>query len=139
MDTGELTTETHAALRLTCYPLVQLCRYCFEELNFNYVLLGKFQTDSLEERFGQYRRLSGQSRHNPATFNSRIHPIDVDIGSYKDDRATVPSVGGERPSRGSVMFSSAPWHMLVRANLCFLNAPATSVCSSCHAQVLFLS
>lgn len=63
MDTGALTTETHAALRLTCYSLVELCRYCLEELNFNYVLLGKFQTDSLEERFGQYRRLSGTNYH----------------------------------------------------------------------------
>lgn len=30
-----------------------------EELNFRYVLLGKFQTDSLEARFGRYRRLCG--------------------------------------------------------------------------------
>ncbi|KAH6922058.1 hypothetical protein HPB50_008524 [Hyalomma asiaticum] len=63
MDTGALSTETHSALRLTCYALVELCRYCLEELNFDYVLLGKFQTDSLEERFGQYRRLSGTNYH----------------------------------------------------------------------------
>ncbi|KAH7970425.1 hypothetical protein HPB49_006728 [Dermacentor silvarum] len=28
-----------------------------------YVLLGKFQTDSLEDRFGQYRQLSGANYH----------------------------------------------------------------------------
>ncbi|KAH7974613.1 hypothetical protein HPB49_017449 [Dermacentor silvarum] len=52
MDTGTLSTETHSALRLTCYSLVKLCRYCLEELNFDYVLLGKFQTDHLEESAG---------------------------------------------------------------------------------------
>ncbi|KAH7966209.1 hypothetical protein HPB49_014495 [Dermacentor silvarum] len=63
MDTGALSTETHSALRLTCYSLVELCRYCLKEVNFDYVLLGKFQTDRLEERFGQYRRLSGTNYH----------------------------------------------------------------------------
>ncbi|KAG0412551.1 hypothetical protein HPB47_010310 [Ixodes persulcatus] len=38
-------------------------RYCLEELNFEYVLLGKFQTDSLEDRFGFHRRLSGTNYH----------------------------------------------------------------------------
>ncbi|KAH7973754.1 hypothetical protein HPB49_004881 [Dermacentor silvarum] len=47
MDTGALPMETHSALRLTCYSLVELCHYCLEELNFDYVLLGKFQTDRL--------------------------------------------------------------------------------------------
>jgi hypothetical protein len=28
------------------------------KLNFEYVLFGKFQTDPLEERFGQYRYMS---------------------------------------------------------------------------------
>ncbi|KAH9367178.1 hypothetical protein HPB48_013824 [Haemaphysalis longicornis] len=63
MDTGALTTETPAALRLTCYSLVELCRYCLAELNFNDVLLGKIQADSLEERFGLYHRLSGTNCH----------------------------------------------------------------------------
>ncbi|KAH9360024.1 hypothetical protein HPB48_009579 [Haemaphysalis longicornis] len=65
MDTGTLTTETHAALRLTCDSLVELCRYYLEELNFDTVLLGKFQTDSLKERFAQYSRLSGRNYHIP--------------------------------------------------------------------------
>ncbi|KAH6920130.1 hypothetical protein HPB50_028883 [Hyalomma asiaticum] len=47
---GLLTTETHSALRLTSYSLIEVSRYCLEELRFEYVLLGKFQTDSLEER-----------------------------------------------------------------------------------------
>ncbi|XP_077489630.1 uncharacterized protein LOC144100615 [Amblyomma americanum] len=60
---GSLTPETHAALRLTSYALIELSRYCLEELNFEYVLLGKFQTDSLESRFGRYRRLAGSNYH----------------------------------------------------------------------------
>lgn len=51
MDTGALTTKTHVALRLTWYSLEELCRYCHEEANFNYVLLGEFQPGSLKERF----------------------------------------------------------------------------------------
>ncbi|XP_077486819.1 uncharacterized protein LOC144098174 [Amblyomma americanum] len=63
MDTDALTTDTHAALRLTTYSLIEICRYCFDELHLEYVLLGKFQTDSLEERFGRYRRLCGTKYH----------------------------------------------------------------------------
>lgn len=63
MDTGRLTSETHSALRLTSYSLIEVSRYCLEELHFEYVLLGKFQTDSLEDRFGRYRRLSGSNYH----------------------------------------------------------------------------
>ena len=33
--------------------------YLCTHLNFKYVLLGKFQTDDLEARFGQYRQMSG--------------------------------------------------------------------------------
>ncbi|KAG0410260.1 hypothetical protein HPB47_012621 [Ixodes persulcatus] len=38
-------------------------RYCFEELGLNYVLLGKIQTDGLEDRFGKYRQLAGSQYH----------------------------------------------------------------------------
>ncbi|KAH8035669.1 hypothetical protein HPB51_007913 [Rhipicephalus microplus] len=58
-----LTTKTHSALRLTSYSLIEVSRYCLEELGFEYVLLAKFQTDSLEERFGRYRRLCGSNYH----------------------------------------------------------------------------
>lgn len=63
MSRGCLTRETHSALRLTCYSLVELSRYCLEELKFKYVLLGKFQTDTLEDRFGRYRQLAGAQYH----------------------------------------------------------------------------
>lgn len=62
-DTGGLTKETHAALELTCYSLLKLGQYCLEELKFKYVLLGKFQTDCLEDRFGNYRQLAGAQYH----------------------------------------------------------------------------
>ncbi|KAH9376536.1 hypothetical protein HPB48_006621 [Haemaphysalis longicornis] len=61
MDTGRLTSETHSALRLTSYCLIEVSRYCLEELHLEYVLLGKFQTHSLEDRFGRYCRLSGSN------------------------------------------------------------------------------
>ncbi|XP_077484882.1 uncharacterized protein LOC144094883 [Amblyomma americanum] len=63
ITSGSLTKETHSALRLTCYSLVELSRYCLEELHFKYVLLGKFQTDALEDRFGRYRQLAGSQYH----------------------------------------------------------------------------
>ncbi|CAN7977635.1 unnamed protein product, partial [Ixodes persulcatus] len=62
-DSGRLTNETHKALRLTCSTLVKVSIYCLRELGFSYVLLGKFQTDSLEARFGKYRRLAGTQYH----------------------------------------------------------------------------
>ncbi|KAK8756868.1 hypothetical protein V5799_000430 [Amblyomma americanum] len=63
MTSGCMTKETHTALRLTCYSLVELSRYCLEDLKFRYVLLGKFQTDTLEDRFGRYRQLAGAQYH----------------------------------------------------------------------------
>ncbi|XP_037521544.2 uncharacterized protein LOC119398800 [Rhipicephalus sanguineus] len=62
-DAGHLTRETHSAFRHTCHALVEVTRYCIEELGFSYVLLGKFQTDCLEDRFGKYRQLSGAQYH----------------------------------------------------------------------------
>ncbi|XP_049515912.1 uncharacterized protein LOC119435831 [Dermacentor silvarum] len=62
-DTGILTRETHSALRLTTDTLVKVTKYCLEEMHFDYELLGKFQTDCLEERFGKYRQLAGAQYH----------------------------------------------------------------------------
>ncbi|XP_037561685.2 uncharacterized protein LOC119440995 [Dermacentor silvarum] len=62
-DTGILTRETHSALRLTTDTLVKVTKYFLEEMHFDYVLLGKFQTDCLEERFGKYRQLAGAQYH----------------------------------------------------------------------------
>lgn len=49
-----LTPHTHGALSHTPYGLLEVVKYCCEELKLNYVLLGKFQTDFLEDRFGKY-------------------------------------------------------------------------------------
>lgn len=65
LSSGTMTRETHTALRLTCYSLVELSRYCLEELKFKCVLLGKFQTYALEDRFGRYRQLAGAQYHVP--------------------------------------------------------------------------
>jgi len=60
---GMLTKETSTALCHTVRTLTLLVEYLFEHLNYRYVLLGKFQTDALEYRFSQYRRLSGTNYH----------------------------------------------------------------------------
>ncbi len=54
-----LSKETAFALRHTLVALVAMSRYMVDRLGFNYILLGKFQSDSLESRFGWYRQLSG--------------------------------------------------------------------------------
>lgn len=62
-DTGIFSKETHSALKLSTYSLLEVTSYCTSELNLNYILPGKFQTDNLESRFGLYRQLSG-SQYN---------------------------------------------------------------------------
>ncbi len=54
-----LTRETFLAVRHTCRGLYLVAEYCLEKLKFHYVLLGKFQSDPLESRFGWYRQLNG--------------------------------------------------------------------------------
>ncbi|KAJ4446704.1 hypothetical protein ANN_13401 [Periplaneta americana] len=56
---GKLSNDTHTALAHTIESLIYMCKYIFHELKWKYVLLGKFQTDKLEGRFGQYRQMSG--------------------------------------------------------------------------------
>lgn len=68
-DNGHLTRETHSAFSHTTHALHELAIYCLKELRFTYVLLGKFQTYSLEDRFGKYRQLSG------ANYNVSIRQI----------------------------------------------------------------
>lgn len=58
-----LSSETHSALKQTAYGMMELCQYCIKELNFKYILPGKFQTDLLEKRSGKYRRLAGTQYH----------------------------------------------------------------------------
>ncbi|KAG0421808.1 hypothetical protein HPB47_002319 [Ixodes persulcatus] len=62
-DTGRPTPDTHSALRLTTSALVKLTSYCFQEIGFDHVMLGKFQTNSLEDRFGKYRQLASAQYH----------------------------------------------------------------------------
>ncbi|KAH6946847.1 hypothetical protein HPB50_015636 [Hyalomma asiaticum] len=62
-DAGHLTKETHLAFGHTSHALHEISVYCLDELKFRYVLLEKFQTDSLEDRFGKYRQLSGAQYH----------------------------------------------------------------------------
>ncbi|XP_064488572.1 uncharacterized protein LOC135400672 isoform X2 [Ornithodoros turicata] len=52
---GRLERDTCSALHLTCYSLIELTRYCLEELRLGTVLLGKFQTDRLQDRFGSHK------------------------------------------------------------------------------------
>ena len=56
---SKLTKETFTALHYITYTFLELTKYCIEELKMQYMLPGKFQTDHLEARFGQYRQLSG--------------------------------------------------------------------------------
>jgi hypothetical protein len=59
----KLTSQTHTALSHTIHGMLEIIQYCFKELKMNYVLLGKFQTDPLEHRFGKYRQLAGGQYH----------------------------------------------------------------------------
>jgi hypothetical protein len=60
---GRLSDETMFALKHTVATHVELVVYLFNDLNLSFILLGKFQTDSLEYRFCLYRRLSGTNYH----------------------------------------------------------------------------
>lgn len=57
--TGAFSNETHLAISHTTHALLELTKYCTEELNFKYLLPGKIQTDGLEARFGKYRTMAG--------------------------------------------------------------------------------
>ena len=56
---GKLNKATHTVLHHTTHCLLKIFDYCLNELGAKYVLLGKFQTGSLEARLGQYRQLAG--------------------------------------------------------------------------------
>jgi hypothetical protein len=55
----KLSAETHFAFSFTTKNLIELSDYLLKELKLKHVLLDQFQTDVLERRFGQYRKLSG--------------------------------------------------------------------------------
>jgi hypothetical protein len=54
-----LTRETFLALRQTCLSLRDCAIYLLSQHGFNYVLLGRLQSDDIESRFGWLRQLSG--------------------------------------------------------------------------------
>jgi len=54
-----LTKETFLALRHTCLALADCAAFLLDRLAFNFVLLGRLQSDPIESRFGWLRQLSG--------------------------------------------------------------------------------
>ena len=54
-----LTEHTSRALHQTCEAITQMSKYLLEICGFNYVLLGKIQSDMIERRFSRIRQLSG--------------------------------------------------------------------------------
>ena len=56
---GQLSKGTGFALKHTTSTLIKLCDYLLKHHNFHYGLLGKFQTNKLEDKFGQYRTMIG--------------------------------------------------------------------------------
>lgn len=54
-----LSSQTFQSLITTLEAFLQLIPYLFEKYKIDYILLGKFQSDNLEGRFGSYRQLSG--------------------------------------------------------------------------------
>jgi hypothetical protein len=60
---GKLTLQTQLSLTHSLKTIIALCRYLTDDLQFQYILLFKFQTDALEDRFGKYRQMSGGNYH----------------------------------------------------------------------------
>jgi hypothetical protein len=54
-----MSSQTMLAASQTSRALVVLCRHLIIDLKFDYVLLGKAQSDDLEGRFSWYRQMSG--------------------------------------------------------------------------------
>ena len=58
---GFLTKDTYLSLSHTITTFVHLIHYLLTDCDMSYVHLGKFQTDNLKSRFGNYRQLSGSN------------------------------------------------------------------------------
>lgn len=57
-----ISFQTFQALITTTDAFIKMSSYLFSKYDFiNYILLGKFQTDALESRFGMYRQMSGSN------------------------------------------------------------------------------
>ncbi|XP_059098099.1 uncharacterized protein LOC131892312 [Tigriopus californicus] len=55
----KLSRETFFALKFTLRGIIKLCKYLLVTTDLSYILLGKFNSDPIERRFGNYRQLSG--------------------------------------------------------------------------------
>jgi hypothetical protein len=58
-EVGFLTQDTYNALRHTTLAMKGLINYILVDIQVPYILTGKFQTDNIESRFGQYRQMAG--------------------------------------------------------------------------------
>ena len=56
---SSLSSQTSTAIHQTCTALVGLARHMLIHNQFSYVLLGQFQSNTIEKRFGWYRQLRG--------------------------------------------------------------------------------
>lgn len=56
---SQLTRETFTALNNMTHAITEITRCCISDVNFKYILTAKFQTNKLENRFGQYRQQKG--------------------------------------------------------------------------------
>lgn len=64
---GKLSLETQFSLTHTVTSLLELIKYLLNKCILKYVLLGKFQNDDIESRFGRYRQMSGGNYHITVT------------------------------------------------------------------------
>lgn len=60
---GKLSRETEFSLKHTTIAMIGMSKYLLNTNILQYILLGKFQNDEIESRFGQYRQMSGGNYH----------------------------------------------------------------------------
>lgn len=59
---GRLTKQTMHAIKHTTKTLIEIVKHCFNNIpGTEYVLLGLFQDDAIEHRFGKWRCMSGRN------------------------------------------------------------------------------
>ena len=112
MRAGKLSKETHFALRHTTSTLIKLSDYLLQYHQLKYILLGKFQTDKLESRFGVYRQMSGgnynvsveqvlESENKlkivnllslKSSHSNVLHITDMNTSSVEDEESSVTSL-----------------------------------------------
>jgi hypothetical protein len=85
---NSLSRETHLAMTHTTHALLEMTNYCMNELNFEYFLPGKIQTDALEARFGKYRTMAGS--HYLVTLR-QIFEVESKLRMQNSISLTLPS------------------------------------------------